>query len=343
MDFQTFRIYGSMAVILGCFIFLYPKLLHPLILTMFGMHEQPGNSRTEDMLPPSLRGQHPHLASQQDDVHENIKKMRHGPHPGMRAAAAEQAKQTKGSSGRGGMMGVVLPMYAIGIVVYLVYTLVKVFGKKNNKSKSDQRSSPTRGQETPQQSDTPEGEEGRVSPDALQRQLKKLQAFSSSLQDNEMKGMDMRKLQERLAETEAQMSKILQAMQSVQNKMGDVTAPSSSTNQNASAAQKAEDGQNVNDIIGSSTESTPDSESYEIVNKSDRESSGEEQEGSPLETLGSKTREEENNDDETKNDAEKEEEGDCIEEVLLDDISKPSEVDTTVRKRLVKAEDTVDS
>ncbi|KAH3882258.1 hypothetical protein DPMN_006192 [Dreissena polymorpha] len=99
----------------------------------------------------------------------------------------------------------------------------------------------------------------------------------------------------------------------------------------------------VNDIIGSSTESTPDSESYEIVNKSDRESSGEEQEGSPLETLGSKTREEENNDDETKNDAEKEEEGDCIEEVLLDDISKPSEVDTTVRKRLVKAEDTVDS
>ncbi|XP_052286493.1 resistance to inhibitors of cholinesterase protein 3-like isoform X2 [Dreissena polymorpha] len=316
MDFQTFRIYGSMAVILGCFIFLYPKLLHPLILTMFGMHEQPGNSRTEDMLPPSLRGQHPHLASQQDDVHENIKKMRHGPHPGMRAAAAEQAKQTKGSSGRGGMMGVVLPMYAIGIVVYLVYTLVKVFGKKNNKSKSDQRSSPTRGQETPQQSDTPEGEE---------------------------EGMDMRKLQERLAETEAQMSKILQAMQSVQNKMGDVTAPSSSTNQNASAAQKAEDGQNVNDIIGSSTESTPDSESYEIVNKSDRESSGEEQEGSPLETLGSKTREEENNDDETKNDAEKEEEGDCIEEVLLDDISKPSEVDTTVRKRLVKAEDTVDS
>lgn len=42
----------------------------------------------------------------------------------MRAAAAEQAKQTKGS-GRG-MMGVILPMYAVGIVVYLVYTLFKV-------------------------------------------------------------------------------------------------------------------------------------------------------------------------------------------------------------------------
>ena len=42
----------------------------------------------------------------------------------MRAAAAEQSKQTKGS-GRG-MMGVILPMYAVGIVVYLVYTLFKV-------------------------------------------------------------------------------------------------------------------------------------------------------------------------------------------------------------------------
>jgi len=43
----------------------------------------------------------------------------------MRAAAAEQSKQTRGS-GKGGMMGVVLPMYAIGIIVYLVYTLYKV-------------------------------------------------------------------------------------------------------------------------------------------------------------------------------------------------------------------------
>ena len=45
----------------------------------------------------------------------------------MRAAAAENARQqqTKGS-GRGGMMGVILPMYAVGIVVYLIYTLMKV-------------------------------------------------------------------------------------------------------------------------------------------------------------------------------------------------------------------------
>jgi len=43
-------------------------------------------------------------------------------------AAAEMKKQMAppgGNSGRG-MMGIVLPMYAVGIVIYLIYTLTKV-------------------------------------------------------------------------------------------------------------------------------------------------------------------------------------------------------------------------
>lgn len=47
-----------------------------------------------------------------------------GPHPGLRAAAEMQKQQSQGT-GRG-MMGIVLPMYAVGICVYLVYTLFKV-------------------------------------------------------------------------------------------------------------------------------------------------------------------------------------------------------------------------
>jgi len=42
----------------------------------------------------------------------------------MRAAAEMQKQQSQG--GGRGMMGIVLPMYAIGICVYLVYTLFKV-------------------------------------------------------------------------------------------------------------------------------------------------------------------------------------------------------------------------
>jgi len=45
-------------------------------------------------------------------------------------AAAEMKKQAAGTHGQGGggkgMMGVVLPMYAVGIVLYLVYTIAKV-------------------------------------------------------------------------------------------------------------------------------------------------------------------------------------------------------------------------
>lgn len=43
----------------------------------------------------------------------------------MRAAAEMNRQQAQQGSGRG-MMGVVLPMYAVGIVLYLGYTLFKV-------------------------------------------------------------------------------------------------------------------------------------------------------------------------------------------------------------------------
>lgn len=46
-------------------------------------------------------------------------------------AAAEMKRQAAATHGQGGgagkgMMGVVLPMYAVGIVLYLVYTMAKV-------------------------------------------------------------------------------------------------------------------------------------------------------------------------------------------------------------------------
>jgi len=51
-----------------------------------------------------------------------------GAHPGMRAAAEmkKAAATQQGTTGSRGMMGMILPMYAVGIVVYLIYTLAKV-------------------------------------------------------------------------------------------------------------------------------------------------------------------------------------------------------------------------
>jgi len=46
----------------------------------------------------------------------------------MRAAAEmkKTAATQQGTTGSKGMMGMILPMYAVGIVLYLIYTLTKV-------------------------------------------------------------------------------------------------------------------------------------------------------------------------------------------------------------------------
>jgi len=50
-----------------------------------------------------------------------------GAHPGMRAAAElKKTAAQQPATGNKGMMGVILPMYAVGIVIYLIYTLTKV-------------------------------------------------------------------------------------------------------------------------------------------------------------------------------------------------------------------------
>jgi len=51
-----------------------------------------------------------------------------GAHPGMRVAAEmkKAAATQQSTTGSKGMMGMILPMYAVGIVLYLIYTLTKV-------------------------------------------------------------------------------------------------------------------------------------------------------------------------------------------------------------------------
>jgi hypothetical protein len=41
-------------------------------------------------------------------------------------AAAEMKKQSVEQGSSKGMMGMILPMYAVGIILYLVYTMTKV-------------------------------------------------------------------------------------------------------------------------------------------------------------------------------------------------------------------------
>ncbi|KAL3841385.1 hypothetical protein ACJMK2_019538 [Sinanodonta woodiana] len=270
MEIAHIRIVAVGLIVIGCFSYLYPKLLHPVVLSMLGMqtNEQASNAR----MPFIPHGGQQKVPANPGD-HEGIKQhMKTGPHPGLRAAAAEmQSKQAK--SGRGGMMGIVLPMYAVGIVLYLMYTLFKVFGKKKDSKTSDQYS-PTHGyRET----------EGRVSIGQQQKNTGPL--LSSDLQ-RAQEGLDqllnkagdykedeMLQLQERLAETEAQMTKILQAMQAVQQKVKRVAEPEGQPSEEMLETKKEKD---ANLCTGDdSNGSASSTESYEMVNKPDKENGNE--------------------------------------------------------------------
>ncbi|KAL3841384.1 hypothetical protein ACJMK2_019538 [Sinanodonta woodiana] len=233
MEIAHIRIVAVGLIVIGCFSYLYPKLLHPVVLSMLGMqtNEQASNAR----MPFIPHGGQQKVPANPGD-HEGIKQhMKTGPHPGLRAAAAEmQSKQAK--SGRGGMMGIVLPMYAVGIVLYLMYTLFKVFGKKKDSKTSDQYS-PTHGYRETEEED------------------------------------EMLQLQERLAETEAQMTKILQAMQAVQQKVKRVAEPEGQPSEEMLETKKEKD---ANLCTGDdSNGSASSTESYEMVNKPDKENGNE--------------------------------------------------------------------
>ncbi|XP_059169096.1 resistance to inhibitors of cholinesterase protein 3-like [Physella acuta] len=180
-----------------------------------------------DVFPPGFKGMHPVNKQQQAGADDIKKHIRPGPHPGMRAAAEMQRQQAQQGSGRG-MMGVVLPMYAIGIVLYLVYTLIKVFNKSKNNSwsrigggydREEQNSSVDR-MGFPTSLDG-SGDVRNFLNDHQQR--KELEDLLTRVDEKNVSTDEMRALQKRLEETEAQMTRILQAMQSVQKNVDKIS------------------------------------------------------------------------------------------------------------------------
>uniref|UniRef100_A0A0M3HRD8 RIC3 domain-containing protein n=2 Tax=Ascaris TaxID=6251 RepID=A0A0M3HRD8_ASCLU len=103
-------------VVVLCFGMLYPSLFHPMISSFFS--KPPPPQQTIPNRPPI----HPSMSSP---------RARPDIHPGMRMAAA-QAEATATSSSKG-MFAWMLPLYTVGVVVFLIYTLVKSKRKKQRR------------------------------------------------------------------------------------------------------------------------------------------------------------------------------------------------------------------
>ncbi|OWF50713.1 resistance to inhibitors of cholinesterase protein 3-like [Mizuhopecten yessoensis] len=256
------RMIISVLIIVGCFTVIYPRFFHPVVLKVLGIAPEPSVKRQPEYPPHRNFGdQGPSSKTVPDDMKRH---MRPGPHPGMRASA-EMNNQKHASGGRGGIMGMVLPMYAVGIVVYLIYTLFKVFNKqgKGDIRRRQQAEQQRRGlaysgelgsgerNTQPGREPTPLGEFYGESPE---EKLANIEDVLNKAEDKHINEKQMQDLQSRLQETEKQMANILKAMNTVSTKVVETTTEGQ-TNK-------------IREKDNKSSDSSPDISSYEVIDKS---------------------------------------------------------------------------
>ncbi|CAI4229489.1 unnamed protein product [Auanema sp. JU1783] len=161
-------------VIVVCFAMLYPTVFHPMIMGFFGAKDVQKSNANKPPIHPGMGPGGPRTGG--------------GPrhdHPAMRMAAAQHDAQQSTGGGRG-MFTWMLPIYTVGVVIFLLYTLFKSKKKKKRRSYG---------------SDSEESD----SYDECGGQ------FSGKLGKKKLRG-----LQERLQQTEEAMTKILEQLEAVQ-------------------------------------------------------------------------------------------------------------------------------
>ncbi|WKY04574.1 hypothetical protein Q1695_005520 [Nippostrongylus brasiliensis] len=162
-------------VIVVCFAMLYPTIIHPMLMSLIGRTPPP------PPVTPSRPPVHPGMGG--GGGRPGGPGGRHDVHPAMRMA--QQQAETQ-SSGRG-MFTWMLPLYTVGVVVFLLYTLFKSKGKKKKRSRYD--------------SSDYSSDDGDEYNDSLKKKIGKRK---------------LRSLQERLQQTEEAMTKILEQLEAVQ-------------------------------------------------------------------------------------------------------------------------------
>jgi hypothetical protein len=103
------------SIVFGCFAIITPKILIPLFKQLFGY-----TSDTNDRRSPQ----------QQQPVHYRSNNNM----PRSSFAASNQQQDQQGSSTSRSILVFILPIYAVGIAVYMIYTLFKVYNKKELKT-----------------------------------------------------------------------------------------------------------------------------------------------------------------------------------------------------------------
>jgi len=137
------------AVVLGCFAVLYPKIFYHM------MFDEKKADKHDHLRPnphefgrPPVHGGHPsmHMRNEQGKLFygEEGKQARRtidrdlkpGPVPGMRPTMGGPGfpQAPRANQGGGGTMSILMPVYTTGIVIFFVYTVMKIIFKKNDEN-----------------------------------------------------------------------------------------------------------------------------------------------------------------------------------------------------------------
>ncbi|XP_076635752.1 RIC3 acetylcholine receptor chaperone isoform X4 [Colletes latitarsis] len=137
-DFGPRKTIFILAIVTGCFAVLWPKIFYPMLTASVTPHQTSDSSvtiRQERRTPPHAGGLHPALRERGRAIPSShiVPKVVDRPDhvvPKMRpplGGAGHVVPAPKGS----GIMGIIMPLYTLGIVLFFLYTIVKVL-KKNS-------------------------------------------------------------------------------------------------------------------------------------------------------------------------------------------------------------------
>ncbi|XP_017754236.1 PREDICTED: calponin homology domain-containing protein DDB_G0272472 isoform X3 [Eufriesea mexicana] len=138
-DFGPRKTIFILAIVAGCFAVLWPKIFYPMLTASVTPHHTPDNSGTlkqERRTPPHAGGLHPALRERGrtipsshivpkvvDKIDHVVLKMR----PPL-GGAGHVVPAPKGN----GTTGIIMPLYTLGIVLFFLYTIVKVLRKNSD-------------------------------------------------------------------------------------------------------------------------------------------------------------------------------------------------------------------
>nr|XP_012217605.1 PREDICTED: resistance to inhibitors of cholinesterase protein 3-like isoform X3 [Linepithema humile] len=138
-DFGPRKTIFILAIVVGCFAVLWPKIFYPMLTATYTHHptsDSSGTIRQERRTPPHAGGMHPAMRERGRAIpssHIVPKIVDRADHiiPKMRPPLGGAGHVVPAAKGNG-TMGIIMPLYTIGIILFFVYTIVKVLKKSSD-------------------------------------------------------------------------------------------------------------------------------------------------------------------------------------------------------------------